>query len=118
MGGISTWRDAAEFLLLGASTLQVCTAVMHYGFRIVEDLCDGLSNWMDEKGFTRVSDVVGRSLHRVSDFNHLDLRFVLSHESTSRNASAAIFATSPVTTPPPMHRPYRQGRPRSPASVL
>jgi dihydropyrimidine dehydrogenase (NAD+) subunit PreA len=75
MGGISTWRDAAEFLLLGASSLQVCTAVMHYGFRIVEDLCDGLSNWMDEKGFTRVSDVVGRSLHRVSDFNHLDLSF-------------------------------------------
>src|SRR6266481_6047124 len=75
MGGISTWRDAAEFLLLGASTLQVCTAVMHYGFRIVEDLCDGLSNWMDEKGFTKVSDVVGRSLHRVSDFNHLDLSF-------------------------------------------
>jgi dihydropyrimidine dehydrogenase (NAD+) subunit PreA len=75
MGGISTWRDAAEFLLLGASSLQVCTAVMHYGFRIVEDLCDGLSNWMDEKGFTKVSDVVGRSLHRVSDFNHLDLSF-------------------------------------------
>jgi len=75
MGGISTWRDAAEFLLLGASSLQVCTAVMHYGFRIVEDLCDGLSNWMDEKGFTRVSDVVGRSLHRVSDFNHFDLSF-------------------------------------------
>src|SRR5216684_4102591 len=75
MGGISTWRDAAEFLLLGASSLQVCTAVMHYGFRIVEDLCDGLSNWMDEKGFTKVSGVVGRSLHRVSDFNHLDLSF-------------------------------------------
>src|SRR5467141_2020454 len=75
MGGISTWRDAAEFLLLGASSLQVCTAVMHYGFRIVEDLCDGLSNWMDDKGFTRVSDVVGRSLYRVSDFNHLDLSF-------------------------------------------
>ncbi len=42
MGGISTWSDAAEFLLLGASSLQVCTAVMHYGFRIIEDLCDGL----------------------------------------------------------------------------
>jgi dihydropyrimidine dehydrogenase (NAD+) subunit PreA len=75
MGGISTWRDAAEFLLLGASNLQVCTAVMHYGFRIVEDLCDGLSNWMDEKGFARVSDVVGKSLHRVSDFNDFDLSF-------------------------------------------
>jgi dihydropyrimidine dehydrogenase (NAD+) subunit PreA len=75
MGGISTWRDAAEFLLLGAGNLQVCTAVMHYGFRIVEDLCDGLSNWMDEKGFARVSDVVGKSLHRVSDFNDFDLSF-------------------------------------------
>src|SRR6266850_2308465 len=75
MGGISTWRDAAEFLLLGAGSLQVCTAVMHYGFRIVEDLCDGLSNWMDDKGFASISDVVGRSLHRVSDFNHFDLSF-------------------------------------------
>jgi dihydropyrimidine dehydrogenase (NAD+) subunit PreA len=75
MGGISTWRDAAEFLLLGASSLQVCTAVMHYGFRIVEDLCDGLSNWMDEKGFASVAGVVGQSLNRVSDFNSFDLSF-------------------------------------------
>jgi dihydropyrimidine dehydrogenase (NAD+) subunit PreA len=75
MGGLSTWRDAAEFLLLGASSLQVCTAVMHYGFRIVEDLCDGLSNWMDEKGFAKITDVMGRSLHRVSDFNDFDLSF-------------------------------------------
>src|SRR6202047_1680182 len=75
MGGISTWRDAAEFLLLGASSLQVCTAVMHYGFRIVEDLCDGLSNWMDEKGFKKVSELVGQSVHRVSDFKNFDLSF-------------------------------------------
>lgn len=75
MGGISTWRDAAEFLLLGASSLQVCTAVMHYGFRIIEDLCDGLSNWMDEKGFATIPDVVGRSLHRVTDFKDFDLAF-------------------------------------------
>jgi dihydropyrimidine dehydrogenase (NAD+) subunit PreA len=75
MGGISTWRDAAEFLLLGASSLQVCTAVMHYGFRVAEDLCDGLSNWMDEKGYASVADVVGRSLHHISDFNHFDLSF-------------------------------------------
>jgi dihydropyrimidine dehydrogenase (NAD+) subunit PreA len=75
MGGISTWRDAAEFLLLGASSLQICTTVMHYGFRIIEDLCDGLSNWMDEKGFATIADVVGRSLHRVSDFKDFDLAF-------------------------------------------
>src|SRR3974390_543011 len=75
MGGITTWRDAAEFLLPGARSLQVCTAVMHYGFRIIEDLCDGLSNWMDEKGFANISQVVGRSLHQVSDFQDFDLSF-------------------------------------------
>ena len=75
MGGISTWRDAAEFLLLGASSLQVCTAVMHYGFRIIEDLCDGLSNWMDSKGFATIADLRGKSLHRISDFKNFDLSF-------------------------------------------
>jgi dihydropyrimidine dehydrogenase (NAD+) subunit PreA len=75
MGGIATWADAAEFLLLGASSLQVCTAVMHYGFRVIEDLCDGLSNWMDEKGFKTIADVTGHSLHRVSEFKHLDLSY-------------------------------------------
>ena len=75
MGGIATWKDAAEFLLLGASSLQVCTAVMHYGFRIVEDLCDGLSNWMDSKGFTTMDEVIGKSIHRVSDFKDFDLSF-------------------------------------------
>ena len=75
MGGITTWKDAAEFLLLGAGSLQVCTAVMHYGYRIVEDLCDGLSNWMDSKGFVTVADVVGKSLSRVSDFKDFDLSF-------------------------------------------
>src|SRR5579862_3241535 len=75
MGGISNWKDAAEFLLLGASSLQVCTAVMHYGFRIIEDLCDGLSNWMDAKGFAKISDFRGKSLTRVSDFQDLDLSF-------------------------------------------
>jgi dihydropyrimidine dehydrogenase (NAD+) subunit PreA len=75
MGGISTWQDAAEFLLLGASSLQVCTAVMHYGFRIVEDLCDGLSRWMDSQGFHTIADVTGKSLHRISDFKDFDLSF-------------------------------------------
>jgi dihydropyrimidine dehydrogenase (NAD+) subunit PreA len=75
MGGITTWRDAAEFLLLGAGSLQVCTAVMHYGFRIIEDLCDGLSNWMDEKGFATIDDMVGKSLTRIADFKNFDLSF-------------------------------------------
>lgn len=75
MGGIATWRDAAEFLLLGATSLQVCTTVMHYGFRVVEDLCDGLSNWMDEKGFRTIEDLRGKSVHRISDFGNFDLSF-------------------------------------------
>jgi dihydropyrimidine dehydrogenase (NAD+) subunit PreA len=75
MGGITTWKDAAEFLLLGASSLQVCTAVMHYGYRIVEDLCDGLSNWMDSKGFSTIAEVTGRSLQHLSDFKDFDLAF-------------------------------------------
>jgi dihydropyrimidine dehydrogenase (NAD+) subunit PreA len=75
MGGISNWKDAAEFLLLGATSLQVCTAVMHYGFRIIEDLCDGLSNWMEEKGFSSLDQVRGKSLARVSEFKNFDLSF-------------------------------------------
>ena len=75
MGGIGNWKDAAEFLLLGAASLQVCTAVMHYGFRIIEDLCDGLSNWMDSKGFRTIPEVVGKSLTRISDFKDFDLSF-------------------------------------------
>src|SRR6202047_1508486 len=55
IGGISGWQDAAEFILLGAGTLQVCTAAMHYGFRIVEDMIDGLSNWMEAKGFRAIN---------------------------------------------------------------
>ncbi len=75
MGGITTWKDAAEFLLLGAGSLQVCTAVMHYGFRIIEDLCDGLSNWMDAKGFASIDAVRGKSLPHISDFKDFDLSF-------------------------------------------
>ncbi|GAA5501860.1 NAD-dependent dihydropyrimidine dehydrogenase subunit PreA [Deinococcus xinjiangensis] len=75
MGGIVTWRDAAEFMLLGATSVQVCTAAMHYGYRIVEDMIDGLSNWMDEKGFATIYDFAGRALPQVSTFGELDLSY-------------------------------------------
>ena len=51
IGGIETWRDAAEFMAMGAGSVQVCTAAMHFGFKIVEDMVSGLSNWMDAKGY-------------------------------------------------------------------
>src|SRR6266487_3875855 len=80
IGGISSWRDAAEFIALGAGTLQVCTAVMHYGFRIVEDLIDGLSNWMDERGHRSLADIRGRALPRVTKWEELDLNYhLLAH---------------------------------------
>ena len=75
MGGVQTWRDAAEFLLLGATSIQVCTAVMHYGFRLIEELTDGLSNWLDSKNICSVREVIGASTHRVSDFGDFDLSF-------------------------------------------
>jgi dihydropyrimidine dehydrogenase (NAD+) subunit PreA len=75
IGGITTWRDAAEFILLGARTLQLCTAPMHYGFRIVEDLIDGLKNWMDEKGFKTIEDFRGLSLPNLTEWKHLNLNY-------------------------------------------
>ena len=57
IGGISNWRDAAEFIFLGSNNVQDTT--MHYGFRIVEDMIDGLSNWMDEKVFETLDDFRG-----------------------------------------------------------
>jgi dihydropyrimidine dehydrogenase (NAD+) subunit PreA len=75
IGGISNWRDAAEFLLLGSQSLQLCTAPMHYGFRIVEDMIDGLKNWMDEKGFKKIDDFRGLSLPNVKDWKNLNLNY-------------------------------------------
>ncbi|GIW21831.1 MAG: dihydropyrimidine dehydrogenase subunit B [Candidatus Sericytochromatia bacterium] len=75
IGGISTWRDAVEFMLLGASNVQVCTAVMNYGFRIVEDMIDGLKNWMEQKGFKKLDDFIGLSVGKVKNWGDLDLNY-------------------------------------------
>jgi dihydropyrimidine dehydrogenase (NAD+) subunit PreA len=75
IGGIANWRDAAEFLLLGCSSVQVCTAVMHYGYHIVEDMIDGLQNWMREKGFASIEDFRGLSLPRVTEWKDLNLNY-------------------------------------------
>ena len=75
IGGISTWKDAVEFMLLGASNVQVCTAAMHYGFRIVRDMCDGMSNWMDEKGYKSIDDFVGLSVPTITRWEELDINY-------------------------------------------
>ena len=76
IGGVTTWRDAAEFLSLGAGNVQVCTAAMTYGFKVVEEMISGLSQWMDEKGYASVDEVVGRAVPNVRDWQHLNLNFI------------------------------------------
>jgi len=75
IGGISTWRDAAEFLTMGAGTVQVCTAAMHHGFKIVEDMIDGLGNWMDEKGYKTLSDFQGAAVGNYVEWGDLDMNY-------------------------------------------
>lgn len=74
LGGIGTWRDAAEFIALGATTLQVCTAIMHRGFRIVDDLTDGLNAYLDAQGMKSLADLRGRAVRQVAPREHLDAR--------------------------------------------
>jgi dihydropyrimidine dehydrogenase (NAD+) subunit PreA len=76
IGGITTWRDAAEFMALGAGNVQVCTAAMTYGFKVVQEMISGLSQYMDEKGFASTADLVGRAVPNVTDWQYLNLNYV------------------------------------------
>jgi dihydropyrimidine dehydrogenase (NAD+) subunit PreA len=76
IGGITTWRDAAEFMALGAGNVQVCTAAMVYGFKIVEEMISGLGNWMDEKGYATLDDFVGKASRNVTDWQYLNLEYI------------------------------------------
>ncbi|MFZ0663523.1 MAG: NAD-dependent dihydropyrimidine dehydrogenase subunit PreA [Acidobacteriaceae bacterium] len=75
IGGVGNWRDAAEFMLLGCGTVQVCTAAMHYGFGIVDGMKSRLAEWMESKGFASIEDFRGRSLERVTDWGSLNLEY-------------------------------------------
>ena len=77
IGGIGTWREAAEFMALGCGNAQVCTAAMIYGFKIVEDMIDGLETWMDDKGYRRLDDFVGAAVPNVTDWQFLNLNHVV-----------------------------------------
>jgi dihydropyrimidine dehydrogenase (NAD+) subunit PreA len=76
IGGISTWRDAAEYISLGCGNVQVCTAAMVYGFKIVQDMCDGLSQFMDAKGYASLEDFKGKAVPTVKNWNQLNLNHV------------------------------------------
>lgn len=75
MGGVSNWKDAVEFMLMGAGSIQVCTAAMHHGFSIVEDMVDGLNNYLDSKGIASIDGLVGKSVEKYSDWGNLDLNY-------------------------------------------
>lgn len=75
MGGISNWKDAVEFLLMGATGVQVCTAVMHHGFDIIQKMIKGLNDYLDEKGIESVMNLVGRSVPRYGSWGDLDLNY-------------------------------------------
>jgi dihydropyrimidine dehydrogenase (NAD+) subunit PreA len=76
IGGVTTWRDAAEFMALGAGNVQVCTAAMTYGFKVVQEMISGLSEWMEEKGYTSTADFIGMATPNVTDWQYLDLNYV------------------------------------------
>ena len=80
IGGISNWRDALEFILLGADSVQICTAVMHYGFRIIDDLIEGMTNWMEEKGYSSLNEIKGKAIPQIADFGN----FNLLHKTVAR----------------------------------
>ncbi|MFZ1814556.1 MAG: NAD-dependent dihydropyrimidine dehydrogenase subunit PreA [Rhizobiaceae bacterium] len=76
IGGVTTWRDAAEFLALGAGNVQVCTAAMTYGFKIVQEMIEGLKVWMDSNGHRTLADFQGRAVPNVTDWQYLNLNYI------------------------------------------
>ena len=80
IGGVTTWRDAVEFMALGAGNVQVCTAAMTYGFKIVQEMISGLSQYMDEKGIASVDEIVGKAVPKAKDWQDLNLNYVTKAE--------------------------------------
>ncbi|MEK7450104.1 MAG: 4Fe-4S dicluster-binding protein, partial [Planctomycetota bacterium] len=73
-GGILTWGDAAEFILAGAGTLQVCSGIMLFGYQLIEDLTNGLQQYMNRKKFASIKNMVGLVQPKIVKFGQLKLR--------------------------------------------
>ncbi len=76
IGGVTNWKDAAEFIALGAGNVQVCTAAMTYGFRIVEEMKAGLERFLEEKDYADTEAFRGRAVPNVTDWQYLNLNYV------------------------------------------
>lgn len=72
IGGIETWRDALEFILLGAGSVQITTAVMLYGYRIIDDLLSGLGHYLSEKGVDDIRQMTGLGLDALKGTEQLE----------------------------------------------
>ena len=75
IGGVANWRDAVEFLLLGSNSVQVCTEVMLRGYRVVEDMIEGLTTYMEEKGFKKLDDMIGKAVPQYSEWGDLNMNY-------------------------------------------
>ena len=77
MGGIYTWIDAASFIALGAGSLQVTTAVMEYGYRIIDDLVEGLQLYLAFHKLSSVKELQGALLNRVTPVTEIERDYVI-----------------------------------------
>lgn len=77
MGGIETWKDALEFIVLGADSVQVTTAVMQYGYRIIDDLKDGLALYLREHGFDSVKQIENSTIKGIIPTDELDRSYII-----------------------------------------
>jgi len=75
IGGIENWQDAVEHILLGATNVQVCAAVMHYGFGIIREMLPGLERYMEDKGFKTIDEMIGKALPSVKPWENLNLEY-------------------------------------------
>ncbi len=80
MGGIETWEDVAEFILLGCGTIQVTTSVMQFGYRIVEDMISGLSHYMEDQGFASIEEMIGAATSSIIPAEELDRSYIVYPE--------------------------------------
>ncbi len=78
-GGASTWSDAAEFMAVGAGVVEFCTVVMHYGFRVIDELRSGMSHYLDEMKFSSPSAIVGKALPNIVMHDDLPRQTIRSH---------------------------------------
>ncbi len=132
IGGISNWRDAAEFIALGCTSVQVCTAVMHYGFRVVEDMIEGLSNYLDSRGMKSVNELRGLAVPAYKEWGELDLNYKvvakiaqdkcigcqLCVAACQDGAHQCIFTgASDMKRPPQAHHPHEMAKAPKPQVI-